>query len=222
MSTTEATLSIEEQDVAAERPTFTREAIVSIAEEGDGRTLIARMVPYNETARVNDGAGYYRERFAPGAFRKQLRAVHRIKAWVNYRHRQGIGDQVGSVVSVDDRADGLYGELRIFKTPAGDTALEMFRSGLDRVSIEFESLRHRIVDGVTERLDARFLGLALCPEGAYGGAQIVASREGESVDVEDYEQPPDPELLARMMTVGIKLPDRYKPATDEGTSEPEA
>ena len=36
-----------------ERPTFTREAIVSIAEEGDGRTLIARMVPYNETARVN-------------------------------------------------------------------------------------------------------------------------------------------------------------------------
>lgn len=207
--------------VADERPTFTREAIVSLAEEGDGRTLIARMVPYNETARVNDGAGYYRERFAPGAFRKQLRAVHRIKAWVNYRHRQGIGDQVGSVVSVDDRADGLYGELRIFKTPAGDTALEMFRSGLDRVSIEFESLRHRIVDGVTERLDARFLGLALCPEGAYGGAQIVASREGEEMDVEDYEQPPDPELIARMTALGIKLPDRYKPATDEGTSEPE-
>ena len=156
-----------------------REVAVSIA-EGDGRTLEARLVPYNETATVADPPDFkpYEERFAPGAFNAQTRAAHRIRAFLNFRHGQDIGNQVGYAQEIEDRADGLYGKMRVLDTPAGDTALALINAGmLDKLSIEFAALRSRIVGGVSERVDARLLGVALTPEGAYTGAQVLAVRE---------------------------------------------
>lgn len=197
-----------------------REVPVSLKQGGNGRTLIARLVPYNEIAVVNDGRGPYKERFLSGAFRAQLRAVHRVKAFVNYRHGQSIGDQIGSLTGVTDTPTGLDGELQIFNTPNGETALEMFRNGLDRISIEFQSRRHRIVEGVVERLDARLLGVALVPEGAYGGARVTGMRSGNQIEDDPiFEQPLDP-ILASMLARYVTVPNLEQTLLRAFTEQP--
>ncbi len=223
MSATE----IEQHTVSSEVTEHKREVVVSLA-EGQGRTLISRLVPYGEVATVDDGRGPYKERFAPGAFNAQLRAASRIKAFLNFRHRQSIADQIGHAQTIEDRTDGLHGELVVLDTPEGDTALKLYHAGvLDRLSIEFQSRKSRVVDGVVERLDARLLGIALVPQGAYSGAEVFAVRE-ETVEVEPELLPIDldPETVERLRARGIALPDRYKahPANTDtpaetGTSE---
>lgn len=171
----------------SEEQTFRREVSVEIA-EGDGRTLVSRLVPYNQVATVNDGQGPYREMFLPGAFNKQLSAASRIKAFLNYRHNRDIGNQIGHAAKIEDKEDGLHGELRVLETPAGDTALKLYEAGmLDRLSIEFQPIREKVVDGVVQRITARLLGVALVPEGAYDGAAVLAVRE----DPEEPDSEPD-------------------------------
>lgn len=202
-------LAVTGQAITDDMPLF-RSVAVEYTGGGDGRTLLATFVPYGQTARVVERRGdrveRYQERFLPGAFRKQLRAAHRVKAFVNYRHGQGIGDQIGAVRSVEETATELRGEIGIFKTPNGDTALEMFREGLDRVSVEFLSLSHRIVDGIVERLDARLLGVALVPQGMYEGAMVTGRRE-LLVAGEDYDALPalNPETAAKLAAFGVRV-----------------
>jgi HK97 family phage prohead protease len=206
-----------------DRETFRREVSVRIAEGGDGRTLIARLVPYNTVATVNDGAGAYKERFAPGAFNAQINAAHRIKAFLNFRHRQGISDQIGHATKIEDRNDGLHGELRVLENSDGDKALQLVDAGvLDKLSIEFESLKHRMVDGVLERVSARLKGVALVPDGAYTGAEVIAVREQiESEEKLDLPAPFDPDLAAGLARLGIKVPDALTVADTEN-DEPES
>lgn len=193
-----------------EREIHRREVSVTLG-QGDGRTLVARLAPYNEIATVSDdGVTTYQEMFVPGAFNAQMRAASRIKAFLNFRHSQSFGDQIGHAETIEDREDGLYGEMRVKPGQAGDDALHFVREGLlDRLSIEFYSLRDKIVDGVVHRLDARLLGVALVPEGAYSGAEVLAMREQPlEVPWNDLRiPPPDPVLLESLRGYGVNVPE---------------
>lgn len=194
-----------------EREKLYREVPVEILERGDGRTLVSRLVPYNEVATVDDGRGTYREMFLPGAFRKQLNAPDRIKAFLNFRHGQRLGDVIGHAKRIFDRADGLHGELRVLDVPDGEKALELYRAGvLDKLSIEFESIKHRTVDGVVQRVAARLVGVALTPEGSYLGAEVYASREpAEDEEQKDLFPAFNPELAASL-TRYVQVPARLQ------------
>jgi HK97 family phage prohead protease len=185
--------------------TFTRATPLEL-DEGDGRTLIGRVVPYNVIADVADPPTYqpYKEQFAPGAFRAQLAAANRIDVLLNYEHRQGISDIVGRGVSLDDKPDGLYGTFRMLTHADGDKALELYHAGVLRgLSTEF-SVRpngSRTVDGVVTRMDARIGNVALCreygsgtggPKAAYPGAEVLAVRtDDDRIDVEAPDSPPN-------------------------------
>jgi len=181
--------------------TFTRSTPIEL-EEGDGRTLIGRVVPYNVVADVADPPTYkpYKESFAPGAFRAQLQAANRIDVLLNYEHRQGISDIVGRGVNLEDRPDGLYGTFRMLTHADGDKALELYHAGVLRgLSTEFSARKSRTVDGVVERVDARIGNVALCreygsgtggPKAAYPGAEVLAVRtDDDRIDVEAPESP---------------------------------
>lgn len=203
--------------------TLTREVAVRIA-GGDGRTLVSRLVPYNEVATVNDGTGPYQEEFLPGAFSAQMRAAHRIKAFLNFRHRQSISDQIGYAKTIEDREDGLHGELRVLENPDGDKALQLVEAGmLDRLSIEFEPVQSRTTDGVVQRVKARLVGVALVPQGAYGGAAVLSVREEDEAEPlpehtdapgalseahRAMPEPPPPLDLERLERLGIDTAQR--------------
>src|ERR1041385_6816726 len=169
--------------------TFRREVTVHLREDGDGRTLVSKLVPYNEVATVSDdGITTYQEKFLPGAFTAQTRAAHRIKVFLNYRHGQSLQDQIGHATKLEEREDGLYGALRVIDHPDGDKALALIREGvLDKLSIEFASPRSRKVGGVIERIKAHLRGVALTPFGAYASAAVLAIREAGEDDLEDDE-----------------------------------
>lgn len=199
-------------------------------QQGDGRTIDVRIVPYGERATVDDGKGAYQEEFAPGAFDDQLVAGHRLKVWLNFQHQRGIDAVVGKGVALREERDGLYGSFRAFEDAAGDKALLLVKEGmLDSVSLEFLSKRAiRTGEGIVRRVKAHLDAVALCRQGAYSGAQVLAVREapGQILDEELLPVYMDPRLVERLRAQGVVLPDRYQAHPDEsdtpaetGTSE---
>lgn len=219
-------MSISETDLAGGdmRPSWevlTREVAFDTL-EGDGRTLHARVVPYNVVAKVADPPHYtpYREMFVPGAFNAQLNVAHRVNVLLNYSHRQGISDVVGRGVALEDQPDGLHAAFRILEHPDGDKALSLVESGdLTGMSAEFAVRKSRTVDGVVQRIDARLANVALCRDNssefpgakaAYPGAEVLAVRTEDDTGDED-EPPPEPtpetamdsDLKARLEALGV-------------------
>lgn len=185
------------------------------ASVGDGRTIDLRMVPYGETALVDDGDGPYQEEFAFGAFDGQTEHAHRV--YMNFQHEKGIRSIVGKGVTLDSREDALYGSFRAFDDADGDKALTLVREGvLTGASIEFMPKQSvRTAEGVIRRLKAHLDAVALCRVGAYASAAVLAVREQEAeqeqiLEAELLPVDMDPEVVERCRRLGMELPQRYQ------------
>lgn len=162
--------------------------------------LLARLIPYNVTARVLDelpGGQYdsYTEGFRLGAARRQAGSsepgvLRRIG--LKHDHDGGLG-YLGPLFSLEERDDGLYGEFRVLPSRRGDVAA-MYELGIDELSVEFLERKGGTEvdkDGVRWRTDVHLLGAALLPAGAYGrhGAGVLAMRElDELIAEQDAER----------------------------------
>jgi len=174
---------------------------VSFAVEGDGRTIEARIVPYNTPTEVVDlpehgGTGVpYVERWLPGAFEKQANAANRVEVYLNFEHEDGLRGIVGHGVALHEADDALYGTFRVHPGADGDKALHMVNEGLlTGLSIEAIPTRtRRTVDGIVERVKARLDKVSLCRGGrvAYQDAQVLAVREAPP-EVPEAEPTPEP------------------------------
>lgn len=173
---------------------------VTFAVEGDGRTIEARIVPYNTDTQVvdspaNGGTGVpYLERWVPGAFEKQVGAAHRV--WLNVEHEPGFRAVVGHATVLREEPDALYGVFRIEPGVDGDKALHMVNEGvLTGLSIEAIPRSNRTVNGVVQRLKATLDKVSLVREGlaAYQAAQVLAVREAVEAPPEPEEPAPEPE-----------------------------
>jgi HK97 family phage prohead protease len=158
---------------------------VTFAVEGDGRPIEARIVPYNTTTQVvdspaNGGTGVpYLERWLPGVFEKQTKALDKIKVLLNFEHGRGISNVVGHAVALREDPDALYGTFRVHPGPDGDKALHMVNEDvLTALSLEAIPRRNnRTHDGIVERVKATLENVALVRRGAYSDAMVLAVRE---------------------------------------------
>lgn len=151
-------------------------ATVQIREDSDGRTVHARLVPYNQPTVIN---ARLTEEFLPGAFRAQMKDPARIRFALG--HLSQGGTVIGRVTALEERSDGLYGTARISSTRDGDDALELLRDGvLDSVSIGFLEGKNRIRGNVTQRESARLTEVAIVLDPAYKEAQVLALREEQA------------------------------------------
>lgn len=176
-------------------------------EEGDGRTVVARIVPYNEVAMVADPPQFtpYREAFLPGSV---TNAENRVDAFVNVNHEQGFDKVIGFARSelLEDRQDGCWATLRVLPGAVGDKALELVREGvLGALSLEFKSLRQRRVDGVVERIRVHVNAVSLVRRGAYPSAQVMAVREDVVLADPDTLPVLDPQVAERLAGYGVKM-----------------
>lgn len=147
---------------------------LEVRSDGDGRTIAGIAVPYGQPMRID---ATLVEQFAPGAFRHQIRAAHRIPYFRD--HSLHGGKLIGKVSMLRDDAAGLYFEARISRTPAGDETLELARDrALPQVSIGFREVHNRrLPDGTVERTRADLREIASVLEGAYGDhAQVESVR----------------------------------------------
>ena len=171
-------------------------------EEGDGRTLYGRLVPYNEVATVADAGPPYDEMFCPGAFerdRRLAKAPNRVE--LRHEHMGGLMETVGYGVTFAEEDDGLYGTFKALESGSGDQALAMARAGILRAfSVGFQAVRTRREGGVVARLAARLDEVSLVREGAYKGTAL-AMRHAE---VENVLRPVrDAELDTRLSVLGF-------------------
>ncbi len=194
---------------------------------GDGRTVDVRIVPYGERAWANDGGGglargvAYEEEFVAGVFNHQLKAANRVLA--NFEHQPGIGGVVGHGTLLREDSDGFYGSFRLHETTDGDKALTLVKEGvLDGVSVEFAPVKSmRTATGIVQRVKAHLDSVALCRSPAFKSAKVLAVREEIMLDESLLPIQPDPDVLERLVSLGIELPERYQPTeqVDEETKE---
>lgn len=160
----------------------------------DGRTIVGRCVPYDETATVADPGGPpYLERIRPGSFRRFLRALGAGRIGtvrLVYEHGQTMGDVVGPAVELVERDDGLHGTFRALDGNLGDHGLELVRSGTcTGLSVTAAVHDSRVVDGVVERTRLSLEHVALTSSPAYSGALVTAVRSNGD-GVVDLSDPP--------------------------------
>ena len=148
--------------------TFTAEL-----DEGEGRTLYGRIIPYDQLQRVADlrpdgvWGDPYQERIARGAFERDARlwrAPNRVE--LRYEHGAGLMDTVGHGVGFEDKADGLYGTFRAFDSAAGEQAIRCTgRASSDIFSIE-----------MLAQAPAPRRGRDYHPPGGTGGRNVIGAR----------------------------------------------
>ncbi len=147
--------------------------------EGDGRTISGIAVPYDVEQKISSNLT---EVFRKGAFSDVVRAPFRVKL---LRGHDSKAMPIGRATMLRETDKGLYAEMRVSQTAAGDEVLELIKDGaLDNLSIGFMPLKNRKrEDGVIERLKAHLAEISLVTFGAYGELAAVSGiRDGEEVE----------------------------------------
>lgn len=142
-------------------------------------TLIA--VPYNEEAHVPDWRPEAdREKFMPGSFDGIESRVKHITLNRDHSRERAIG----AARAFDTKSDrGLISTFKVSDTPLGNESLQLAADGVLRASISFtaRSQDMAVKDGVMTFYRAFLRHVALTPEPAYLGADVLNVRTGEPI-----------------------------------------
>ncbi len=150
-------------------------ADIELSSGGDGRTVCGILCPYDTPTRVNDGAGPYTEALGRSAFDETIAADPGRVKFLSHHNR--MTNPLGRARLLRSDAAGLYGELYVSKTAAGDEALELIRDGvLDAFSLGFLPQEEENVNGVVYRTKVRVLEASIVTFPAYPDALVSAVR----------------------------------------------
>lgn len=203
----------EQHPETAERPFLRREFAAELL-GANGRTIDGLVVPFNAPTRVADPPDYkpYMEMFVKGAFARALKAPFRV--WLNFEHKPGFQNVIGNGVTFEERDDGLYGSLEIDEGQDGDKALRFVNKRILRsLSVEFKPMSRDTPndEGIVVRKSVHLDAVALCRQGAYDDAKVLAVRE-EPLLIDAALLPVDIDTarVERLRAQGIVLPSRYE------------
>jgi HK97 family phage prohead protease len=150
---------------------------VDLEVRSDQRTVCGIAVPFGTATEINEGRYSYKEVVQRGAFTRTIteRGPQRVKALVN--HNQ-LAAPIGRAETLREDALGLYCELRISKTVAGDETLELVRDGaLDAFSIGFVPIQtERRGDDTIVRTEVSLREVSIVAFPAFPDARITAVR----------------------------------------------
>jgi HK97 family phage prohead protease len=151
---------------------------LEVRSHGDGRTICGIACPFGEPAEVADRLGRpYTETIVHGAFARTIvERGGRVKA--RAQHDRSVLP-VGSATLLREDARGLYAELRIAQTSAGDDVLELVREGhVNALSVAFNSVRDdwNATRSAVSRLEVRLFEISVVDEPAYASALIAGVR----------------------------------------------
>lgn len=165
------------------------------------RYLETRLVPYNMPTKVTDiingQLDSYVEEIAPEAFARQVHAAHpqslaRVRFFDSHPMTDG-SSRLGWATALRADEAWLYGTFKLLPSRIGDVEA-MLEGGIHDVSIGFEPLAGGTMvrsDGSRQRIRARLDHVALEPEGAYPGAEVLAMRaeaEADEQAIHDQER----------------------------------
>jgi phage head maturation protease len=98
-----------------------------LRDDGDGRTLLGPLVPWNVEARVLDRGRLVTETFQRGA----LAGTDPARVPLTATHPRDAGTlPIGRTVELEERDDAAWGAWHVSKTALGDEVLELARDGV--------------------------------------------------------------------------------------------
>jgi len=151
---------------------------LEVRSDGEGRTLMGRAVPYGRVATF----GGRRERFAFGAFSRQVRSQqsHRVNMYQSHRRRLAGDFPIGRTVDLEERSDGLWGAWRLVHSAEADAALEVVKDKMvTGLSVGFASPEGgtvRLRDGIEEVRLAHLDHICLTDVPVYEDAEVLSIR----------------------------------------------
>ena len=178
-----------------------RQARITRAADSDERTIEALLVPFNQPVEIFEG---YREQFAPGSVRADDTPP------LLFRDHD---KPIGTLETIEDRADGVHITARISATALGDETWQLIKDGvLTRMSIGFlllgeqvdedDSTLHTVTDAIIREA-------SVVPFPAYPQAKITSHRNEENKEktmtVEFMTREAGDELAARLSAQDRKL-----------------
>ena len=191
-----------------------------VRNDGEGRTVEAYAVPFDEETEVVDADGHYFEVFRKGAFGRQLKRSGGSDVRVLYNHgldlfmrpAERFAVPIGTPKEIREDGPGLFTVTRYAKTPLADEILELVREGAIRgQSIQFQRTpagrgwkRHRNAHqktglDVIERLDVNLIEYGPTPFEHYAGAKIVGVRARQMAEQLAHFSDDEREELARLL-----------------------
>lgn len=155
---------------------------IDVRDTAEGRTVFGTVVPYGRVATVNDGAGPYREMFAPGAFSRSIaQRADKVKLLTNHDGRKL---PVGRATLLEERDSGLYGEFLVSRN-ASHLLSDVTDGIVDSFSVGFRGINAKKVDGVVVRTEAALREVSLVGFPAYEDALIGGVRSDLPDDLRD-------------------------------------
>ena len=141
------------------------------------RTIEVVAVPYDEETVVDHRGRPVIETIAPGSFDGIERRANRVKVNRDHDRNRTVGRAIAFHTG---RSEGLVAELRIGRGALGDETLEYAADGILDASIGFAPFpghEHWAENRQRRRITKAWLGhIAMVPEPAYDGAQVLAVR----------------------------------------------
>lgn len=196
-----------------------------------GRTLYGVVVPYGEVATVDDGAGPYRERFAPGAFARSIEERGH-KVTLRTQHNRSLFP-LGKATRFEESDEGLRGEFRVSDTQAGNDALTLVRDGVvNKFSVGFRGITQKRDGDVVVRTEAALHEVSLVSDPAYSMADVAGIRAKDQildfasaldewlseVDLLEHLRALEPERLALLRSAVESLaPQGMTPTPDDAS-----
>lgn len=164
---------------------------LKLREDGDLNIVEGWIVPYNQPADVYDitpeGVHRYREGFLPGSCQRMVQGVHKrgnagfIRLTLD--HEQTMGARVGCGLTLEERgSEGAWASFKLYRSDDLTKVRSMIEQSHDGFSVEFDDVVPPIEkDGVTWRRQVAIPAVTLTPQGAYGGAKVMALRDGDAL-----------------------------------------
>lgn len=152
---------------------------VDLELRGDGRTVVGMAMPFDQPTEIRENGYIYTELFRRGAFAKTIkeRGPQGVKTFAKH---QRASLPIGRASVLREDPAGLYAELRVSKTVAGDEVLSLISDGaLDGLSIGFAPIKDRKVRDGVERLEVALHEISVVDYPAYVGATIAGVRSDE-------------------------------------------
>jgi HK97 family phage prohead protease len=152
------------------------------------RTIDVMVMPYEEETLVEHQGRMIKEVVSRGAFDGIQRRPNRIKAYRDHDERK----PVGKAVSLHERDDGLLARLKISRTELGEETLILADDGVLDASAGFLPMPggEKWLTRSSHRIEKAWLGhIALVPEAAYEGAQVLAVRHRPAQAATDASTP---------------------------------
>ena len=185
--------------------TETRMFTVAPSADTDERLIAGWACRFGQLDQIDDGFDSFMERWMRGAFARSIaERGHKVRALWSHDHRRF---PIGTIVGLEERAEGLWIEIKIPDTPTGDELLALVRSGaIDGFSVGFKP-RHVVTNGkdaasglrIHEVHEAGLIEVSLVSFPALDGARVLESRSThtspyakDDLHMKTYQ--PNPEL----------------------------